>query len=85
VLKQLEEEGREATAAEQHFLVKYVGWGGLINAFPDQNGRVKAGWEDVAAELKELLTPEEYESARASTPFAHYTSETVIRAMWCVG
>lgn len=77
-LKQIEQENRYATPEEQHILSQYVGWGGLADAFdPD-----KPAWAVEYAELKELLTPEEYEAARASTLNAHYTSPTVIRAIY---
>jgi len=75
-LKQIEAEGRKATAAEQAILVKYVGWGGLSNIFGrdsySANGKI----------LKDILTDEEYASARASTPNAHYTSPEVVSAMY---
>lgn len=77
-LKQIESEGRLATPEEQHILSQYVGWGGLPDAFdPD-----KPAWSAEYEELKGLLTPAEYEAARASTLNAHYTSPTVIRAMY---
>ena len=77
-LKQIEQENRYATPEEQHILSQYVGWGGVADAFdPD-----KPAWAAEYAELKELLTPEEYEAARASTLNAHYTSPTVIRAIY---
>ena len=77
-LKQIEQENRYATPEEQHLLSQYVGWGGVADAFdPD-----KPVWAAEYAELKELLTPEEYEAARASTLNAHYTSPTVIRAVY---
>ena len=77
-LKQIEAEGRNATPEEQHILSQYVGWGGLADAFdPD-----KAGWRAEYDELKGVLTPEEYAAARASTLNAHYTSPTVIRAIY---
>ena len=78
LVKQLEAEGRYATEAEQAVLSKYVGWGGLANAF-DQR---KAEWAKEYAELKELLTDEEYTSARGSTLNAHYTDISVIKAMY---
>ena len=77
-LKQIEDAGRTATAAEQETLSRYVGWGGLPDAF-DQD---KEAWAAEYAELKDLLTPEEYASARASTLNAHYTSPTVARAIY---
>ena len=77
-LKQIETEGRNATPEEQHILSQYVGWGGLADAFdPD-----KAGWRVEYDELKNALSPEEYAAARASTLNAHYTSPTVIRAIY---
>ena len=77
-LKQIEAEGRNATPEEQHILSQYVGWGGLADAFdPD-----KAGWRVEYDELKGVLSPEEYAAACASTLNAHYTSPTVIRAIY---
>ena len=77
-LRQIEQENRYATPEEQHLLSQYVGWGGLADAFdPD-----KPAWSAEYSELKELLTPEEYAAARASTLNAHYTSPTVIRAIY---
>ena len=77
-LKAIEAENRLATPEEQAILSQYVGWGGLPNAFDDS----KEQWQSEYAELKELLTDREYESARASTLNAHYTSPVVIRAMY---
>ena len=77
-LKTLESENRNATPEEQEILSQYVGWGGLADAFdPD-----KDSWAKEYARLKELLSPEEYAAARASTLNAHYTSPTVIRAIY---
>ncbi len=77
-LKQIESESRTATPDEQQILSKYVGWGGIPDAFePD-----KAGWEKEYQELKATLTPEEYASARTSVLNAHYTSPTVIKAVY---
>ena len=78
LVKKLEAEGRYATEAEQAILSKYVGWGGLANAF-DQK---KADWAKEYTELKELLSDEEYTSARGSTLNAHYTDISVIKAMY---
>lgn len=78
LLKRLETEARPATSEEKRTLVRYVGWGGLPQVFDSYN-------EDWAAEgqrLTQLLTSEEFESARASTLNAHYTSPLVIRAMY---
>ena len=78
LLKHLEETTGQATPEQQEVLSRYVGWGGLADAFdPD-----KSAWAAEFSELKELLTPEEYAAARASTLNAHYTSPTVIRAIY---
>ena len=77
-LQQLEAENRPATPKEQEILFRYVGWGGLSQAFDPQN----ADWKKEYEELKDLLSESEYASARASTLNAHYTSPTVIRAMY---
>ena len=83
LLKQLELEGRLATPEEQQTLVKYVGWGGIA---PNQlfNERTQGGkrWADQYQEIKSLLTPDEYNRARASTTNAHYTSAPVVSAIW---
>ena len=77
-LKQLEAEGRLAAPEEQEILSRYVGWGSLAQAFdPD-----KEKWSAEYAELKELLTPAEYESARSTVLNAHYTNPTVIQAIY---
>ena len=74
----LEQEHRGATAEEQQVLSQYVGWGGLADAFdPDKNS-----WTKEYAELKGLLSEEEYKAARGSVLNAHYTSPTVIRAIY---
>ena len=77
-LKQIEAEGRQATPQEQETLSKYVGWGGLPQAFDAEN----ASWQKEYQQLKSLLTDEEYAAARGSTLNAHYTSPVVIRAMY---
>lgn len=77
-LKQIEAENRTATQEEQEILSQYVGWGGLADAFDDR----KENWKKEYAQLKELLTPKEYESARGSVLNAHFTSPTVIRAIY---
>ena len=77
-LKQIEAEGRQATPQEQETLSKYVGWGGLPQAFDAEN----ASWQKEYQQLKSLLTDEEYAAARGSTLNAHYTSPMVIRAMY---
>lgn len=78
-LKLIEAESRPATSEEKAVLVKYAGWGAIANAFVLQP---PSDWRAVAGELRELLSAEEYESARASTPNAHYTSPEVVQAMW---
>ena len=77
-LRTLEQEHRGATAEEQQVLSQYVGWGGLADAF-DSN---KENWSAEYTQLKELLSEDEYAAARASTLNAHYTSPTVIRAIY---
>ena len=72
-LKQIEQEGRLATREEQKILSKYVGWGGLSQAFDERN----ASWEKEYSELKELLTEDEYAAARASVNNAFYTSPEI--------
>ena len=74
LLNQLETENRPATAEEQQVLSRYVGWGGMANAFSPDNRRYD--------ELKNLLTADEYKAARASVLNAHYTSPTIIRAIY---
>ena len=77
-LFQLEQEHRGATAEEQQLLSQYVGWGGLADAFNPN----KDGWAKEYAELKGLLSEDEYAAARSSTLNAHYTSPTVIRGIY---
>ena len=77
-LFKLEQEHRGATAEEQQVLSQYVGWGGLADAF-DPN---KDGWAKEHAELKGLLSEDEYAAARSSTLNAHYTSPVVIRSIY---
>ena len=77
-LFQLEQEHRGATAEEQQVLSQYVGWGGLADAFDPG----KDSWTKEYAELKGLLSEDEYAAARASTLNAHYTSPTVIRGIY---
>ena len=78
LLKELEFDSRQATPEEQNILSKYVGWGGLADAFDES----KDNWKDEFAELYATLSPEEYAAARASTLNAHYTSPTVIKAIY---
>ena len=78
LLKYLEETTEQATPEQQKILSRYVGWGGLADAFDPE----KPAWAAEYTQLKELLTPEEYTAARGSTLNAHYTSPTVIRAIY---
>ncbi len=77
-LEKIEGEHRTATPEEQEILAKYVGWGGLADAFDSS----KANWANEYQELKSLLSPEEYASARESTLNAHYTSPVIIQAIY---
>ncbi len=77
-LRTLEQEHRGATAEEQQVLAQYVGWGGLADAFDPS----KDSWAKEYAELKGLLSEDEYAAARSSTLNAHYTSPTVIRGIY---
>lgn len=78
VLKMVESEQRSASPQEQEVLSRYVGWGGLPQAFDEHS----EAWRSEYSALKSLLTQEEYEAARASTLNAHYTSPLVIRAIY---
>lgn len=78
LLHKLEDENRLANSEEQNILSKYVGWGGLPDVFDES----KANWSKEYYELKELLTDEEYKSARASTLTAFYTPPVVINAIY---
>lgn len=78
LLNELQRTGRPATAEEQNTLARYVGWGGIPQAFDKDN----AEWSKEYAELKELLTPEEWDSANESTQYAHYTSQEIITSMY---
>lgn len=77
-LNRIESENRIAAPDEQEILAQYVGWGGIPQAFDNEN----AAWANEYAELKELLTPDEYEAARGTVLTAHYTSPTVISAIY---
>ena len=77
-LKAIESEQRLATADEQEVISRYVGWGGCADAFDE----AKENWSSEYTELKDLLTEEEYEAARASVLNAHYTSPIVIKAIY---
>lgn len=76
----IEQENRLATSEEQSILGRYSGWGGLASVFDSHSNT----WANEYNQLKSLLTPEEYESARESTPNAHYTSSVIIKAMYKV-
>lgn len=78
LLKRLEAEGRQANADEQKTLAKYIGWGGMPQAFDPKNDK----WAKEFAELKELLTADEYATAVSSTRNAHYTAAPVVNAIW---
>ena len=77
-LEKIEGENRIATRSEQEILAKYVGWGGLADAFDE----TKANWASEYQELKSLLSAEKYDSARESTLNAHYTSSVIIKAIY---
>ena len=78
VLKRCQEKNRFATPDEQKILSRYVGWGGIPEAFDERAG----AWHTEYAMLKNILTPEEYDSARESTLTAFYTPPTVIKAVY---
>lgn len=82
LLKELERQGRPATRDEQSILAKYVGWGGIPQAFSRDGGAVTQGWERQATELREILTPDEYSAAAASTMNAHYTATEIVSGIW---
>jgi N12 class adenine-specific DNA methylase len=83
LLKTLIREERRATPQEQRVLARYVGWGGLANAFRVQGtGDVKPEWADRANEIEALLSKDELDTARSSSRNAHYTSKPVVDAMW---
>jgi N12 class adenine-specific DNA methylase len=81
LLKTIEAENRDATNDEKALLVRYSGWGALAGVF-EEDYRRRPEWNAVATDLSQLLTSEEYESARATTPNAHFTSPLVIDAIW---
>ncbi|MBE5956697.1 MAG: helicase SNF2 [Lachnospiraceae bacterium] len=78
LLKELEASDRYATQEEQAVLSHYAGWGGIADAFDD----TKTAWASEYRELKEILSPQEYEAARSSVLNAHYTSPVIIHAMY---
>lgn len=82
LLKDLERMNRQATQEEQAILAKYVGWGGIPEAFKRTDGSATSGWAKEVAELDEILHPEEYHAAASSTKNAHYTSPEIVSGMW---
>lgn len=82
LLKDLERMNRQATAEEQAVLAKYVGWGGIPEAFARTDGTATSGWAREVAELNEILQPAELDAAAASTRNAHYTSPEIVSGMW---
>ena len=85
-IKEIEAANRRAFPDEQRVLARYVGWGGLKNAFriagAGEGEGIAKGWESRVAELEALLTPAELKAARNSVTAAHYTSQSVVQAMW---
>ena len=82
LVRTLEQENRYATQDEQAVLARWVGWGGLKTVFDAKHEGTTTQWGRAQAELKELLSTEEYIAAMRSTNDAHYTSRTVVKAMW---
>lgn len=82
LLKELESENRLATPEEQKILARYVGWGGLAPVFNIYDRSGDSEWSNERVELKDLLSKEEYESARRSTLNAHYTAPGVVKGIW---
>lgn len=82
LLKKLADEHRQATPEEQGLLVKYVGWGGIKQAFGNSFAEFREGWGERNKQLRGYLTPQEYREAETSVLNAHYTSETVVRGIY---
>ena len=85
LLRQLEQEGRQATKEEQAVLAKYVGWGAgeLANKlFGGNRWNLDKSWQDLRSEVEDLLSSDELAEASKSTQYAHYTSKEVVRGMW---
>lgn len=82
LLQTLKQENRQPTNDEKALMAKYTGFGGLSNAFPDSQGNYKKGFETLGARLRNLMSRDEYENARASSTSAFFTPPSVIGAMW---
>ncbi len=82
LVRTLETENRYATPEEQAVLARWVGWGGLKTVFDGKHEGTTTQWGRAQAEIKELLTTDEYIAAMRSTNDAHYTSRTVVKSMW---
>lgn len=86
LIKRLDTEGRQPTEAERKLMTRFTGWGAseIANGiFPDRYGRFKDNyWQGLGERLKAALTPEEYDQAKRTTQYAHYTSEGVIRSIY---
>lgn len=82
LLRVLEDRGTPATRDEQAVLAKFVGWGGIPQAFERSDGTFSKGWEKEGAQLRALLSADELDAAAASTRNAHYTSPEIVSAMW---
>jgi N12 class adenine-specific DNA methylase len=78
-LRLVEDESREASPGEKAVLARYSGWGALPNVF---HPYPRSDWQEIARDVRQNLSGEEYDSARASTPNAHFTSPMVIQALW---
>ena len=78
-LRLVEDESRQPTDNEKAVLARYSGWGALANVF---HPYPRSDWEEIARDVRQNLTPEEYDAARASTPNAHFTSPMVVQALW---
>lgn len=82
LLQTLKQENRQPTNDEKALMAKYTGFGGLSNAFPDSQGNYKKGFDTLGARLRNLMSRDEYENARASSTSAFFTPPNVINAMW---
>lgn len=82
IVKQIQEKNYKPTSEDKKILSKYVGWGGLSNAFYKPDGTTSKQWKKEAKILKELLSDTQYNEARRSTQDAHYTSKEIVNAIW---